>query len=328
MPSHGAAVVTTPDVTVTIVLYRSEAVVGGAIESILPSLQNETAELVAVDNASGDRSAAKVKAGHPQARIVRSDRNRGFAGGANLAWPAARGRYWLLLNPDARLSSGGIETLVRWMNSHPDMAIASPFLADPAGNDVRAPGRPLPSAGLVLLELLRLHRLLPRALRSRIFQGPYWIGGDQLECGWVPGTAMIIRREAVEQAGLLDERFFLYGEDIEWCWRMRRAGWKVGACASVIAEHEEFHASSQRYGEAETLRRIASTETEVVRRGRGHFGAAAYAALTTISLGLESVHPGRTADARSNAKAWRRAWVSAVQQLLRTGGGPARKGGR
>ena len=69
------------------------------------------------------------------------------------------------------------------------------------------------------------------ARRGRIMRGAYWRGGDQLDAGWVPATALLVRRQAVDSAGLLDERFFLYGEDIEWCWRMRRAGWSIGVCS-------------------------------------------------------------------------------------------------
>ena len=91
----------------------------------------------------------------------------------------ARGRYWLLLNPDVRVPADGLEKLVAWMDGHPEHGVASPDLVGADGR-WQAPGRAFPSIGLTLLELTRAHRALPRDLRGRLLRGPYWIDGDQL----------------------------------------------------------------------------------------------------------------------------------------------------
>jgi GT2 family glycosyltransferase len=311
-----------PALTVTIVLYNSEPLLARCLEAIRPDVESGFAELVAVDTASPDESAAVLVREAPNAKVVRADRNLGFAGGANLAWPCARGRYWMLLNPDATVGPGGLPELVAWMNEHPEVAIASPAIADADGGNRRSGARALPSASLVMAELFRIHKLLPRRLRARIFQGPYWTGGDNLDAGWVPGTAMMVRREAAERVGLLDESFFLYGEDIDWCWRMRRAGWRVGYSSEVVVRHEESAASLRSYERAGTLLRMARMELEAVRRARGKLRARAYAAALVLDLGVEAIHPRRPQRARERSSAWFHAWRTAA---LHPAGGTSAK---
>jgi N-acetylglucosaminyl-diphospho-decaprenol L-rhamnosyltransferase len=301
-----------PAVSVTIVLYNSEPLLPFCVEAIRPELESGFAELLAVDNASPDDSVAVLAKEAPTANVVRADRNLGFAGGANLAWPCVQGRYWMLLNPDATLAPGGLRRLVAWMDEHRDVGIASPAIADKDGGNRRSAAYALPSASLVMAEFFRLHKLLPRRLRARVFQGHYWTGGDNLNAGWVPGTAMIVRREAAERVGLLDGSFFLYGEDIDWCWRMRRAGWRVGYCAEEVVCHDESAASLRSYGRAGTLLRMARMELEAVRRARGNLRARAYAAALVLALGAEAIHPRRARQARARSSAWFRAWVTAA----------------
>jgi GT2 family glycosyltransferase len=312
---------TRPVVTVTSVLYRSEDVIGESIRAIKPALDDGFAKLIAVDNASPDQSAAVVAAEVANARIVRSAVNRGFAGGANLAWPDVEGRYWLLLNPDAVLTAEGLRGLVAWMDDHPEVGIAAPAAADLDGSNVHHSGHALPSVGLVLLELFRLHRMLPRGLRARLLQGPYWDGGSHLDAGWVPGTAMIVRRQAVENVGLLDESFFLYGEDIDWCWRMHRGGWYVGSCSEVVVRHAGCQSSFAAFGRHETLIRGARAEIEAARRVRGRVRGWLYGVATTVAVGLESIHPRRSREERAQARAFFRSWRHAVLSPRRDGEG-------
>ena len=134
-----------PTVSVTIVLHNSERELERCLEAIRPEILSGFAELIAVDNASPDGSAGTVARSLPDARIIRSEENLGFAAGANLAWPHVRGRYWLLLNPDAELDAGGIERLAAWMDQHPHLGAASAELTD------RGRGRtPLHRAGTAI----------------------------------------------------------------------------------------------------------------------------------------------------------------------------------
>jgi GT2 family glycosyltransferase len=313
-----------PDVSVTIVLYNSEEHIGECVGPLREVLATGFAELVTVDNASEDGGAAIVERAVPGGLVLRNASNLGFAAAVNQAWPHVRGRYWLLLNPDAILSADGLDGLVRWMDAHPRLAAGSPLLADRDDEHAWAAAHPLPSVRLVWLELLRLHRLLPRSVRAKWLQGTYWTGGDLLDVGWVPGTAMIVRREAVEQVGLLDEAFFMYGEDIDWCWRMRSAGWRIGSCSSVVARHAGSVSSIAVHGWEEAFERMLRSHVHVLRMRRGPARARAYALSKAALSGLESVHPRRSPAGRADARGFFRAWLS----IARTVSSGARRPGR
>ena len=289
--------VVVPAVSVTVVLHNSEDGLAACLRGLAPELADGFAELIAVDNASPDDSAAIVRRDVPGARVVAAARNGGFAAGANLAWPHVQGRYWMLLNPDVTLEAGALRALAAWMDARPAIGVASADLRDGDGDGPPRTGRALPSVWRPLLEASRLHLLLPRGLRGRLLRGSYWRGGDQLDAGWVPGTAMIVRRVAASSVGPLDERFFLYGEDLEWCWRMRRAGWGIGVCDDVIARHRESRSAARTFAADDLRARMIGGELAAVRLAQGRAHARAYALATAVALRLEG-H-------RSAARAWR-----------------------
>ena len=275
-------------------------------------LASGAADLIAVDNSSPDESASLVSRVFPGAEILRLDENRGFAAGANAGIARACTRYVLLLNPDVVIPEAGLPTLVDWMDEHPEVGVASPELISVNGSR-GSPGFAYPSAATALLELTRLHRLLPTRTRGRILRGTYWGGGDQLDAGWVPGAAMIVRTAALADVGPLDEDFFMYGEDIEWCWRFRQHGWSVGVCSSVAFEHREGVSAHVRWGEAERAERVARGIIEACARGRGKASASAFALLTAVNLAIESIHPRRSGADRASTRAWLHAWWRGFQ---------------
>jgi N-acetylglucosaminyl-diphospho-decaprenol L-rhamnosyltransferase len=298
----------TPELTIAIVLHNSAGALRGSLDSIRAAVGRGWAEVVAVDNASPDDSVAVLAEWLPDAKVVRLAENRGFAAGANAALARATGRYRLLLNPDVRVPEGGLESLVAWMDRHPEVGVASPELVRVDGT-WEAPGRAMPSAGRSLLELTRLHRLLPRDARGRVLRGPYWTGGDQLDAGWVPGAALLVRPAAVDRVGPLREDMFMYGEDIEWCWRMRRGGWRVGVCSTVSFIHDAGSSARTTWGSLETERRVAEGVDRACRIIYGKRHARLLAAVTALSMWAESAAPGRTSEHRrrfrSAAANWR-----------------------
>jgi hypothetical protein len=287
----------TPELTIAIVLHNSAGALPGSLDSIRAAVESGWAEVVAADNASPDDSVAMLAERVPGAEFVRLEENRGFGAGANAALARATGRYRLLLNPDVRVPHGGLESLVAWMDRHPAVGVASPNLIRVDG-DWEAPGRAMPSVGRSMLELTRLHRLLPRSVRGGVLRGPYWTGGDQLDAGWVPGAAMLVRPAAIDRVGLLREDLFMYGEDIEWCWRMRRGGWHVGVCSTVSFVHDTGSSARATWGVAETEQRVAEGVDRACRIVYGERHARLLAAVTALSLWLESAAPGRGAEHR------------------------------
>jgi GT2 family glycosyltransferase len=297
----------TPVLSIAIVLYNSADTLPVCLQSVREAVTSGWAELIAVDNASPDDGVAILERELPSARLIRLAENRGFGGGANTALAEATGRFWLLLNPDVRVPPNGLETLARWMDAHPGLGAASPEIVGDDGA-WESPGRALPSIWRALLELSRAHRALPRTLRGRVLRGPYWTGGDQLDTGWVPGTAMIVRPEAVRDVGPLREHFFMYGEDIEWCWRMRQAGWRIGVCADTRFVHQRSSSAHRSWGEEDKERRIAVGIDAACQEIWGPLHARLFAGLTALSLWLESRAPRRDAAHRERTNLIARAW--------------------
>jgi N-acetylglucosaminyl-diphospho-decaprenol L-rhamnosyltransferase len=296
-----------PELSIAIVLYNSAETLPECLRSIQGELDRGFAELIAVDNASPDDGVAIVRAEVPAAQIVEMDENRGFAAGVNAALARARGRYWLLLNPDARAPAGGLRHLVAWMDGHPALGVASPDIVDVDGR-WEEPGRALPSVARTLLRLSRLHRLLPAGLRRRVFRAGYWTSGDQLDAGWVPGTAMIVRPAAVRAVGPLREELFMYGEDLEWCWRMRRADWRVGVCSSTTFVHDTSSSAHLTFSEHDVERRIAEGMDAACRLMYGPRHARALAAVTALAFALDAAVPGKSPLERDRARAAARMW--------------------
>src|SRR5262245_15548597 len=303
-----------PAVSITILLYNSAKHLRECFDSIREDVLNDFAELLVVNNASPDESAEIVALEFPKAKVIHSDFNRGFAGGCNLAWPYVQGRYWLLLNPDVVVPERGLHRLVEWMDEHPELGIASPEIVDTNGGPW-CPGRRFPSIGLTLLEVSRLHHLLPAPLRGRLMRGHYWRGGDQLDVDWVPGAVTIARRQTVEDAGLLSEHFFMYGEDIEWCWRIHKAGWRVGVLSQPAFQHHEGSSSKQTWGLSETRQRIVYGLYDACRQMHGSLYSKAFVAAKAFSFVLESFHPFRSINHRSNSRDLLDAHISLLRRL-------------
>jgi GT2 family glycosyltransferase len=287
----GVSVSREPPVTVTTVLYNSEGELDRYAAAIAPALERDLVRLVAVDNASPDEGAALLERLLPGAETITSVGNLGFAGGCNLAWPQVRSRYWLLLNPDVEADADGIERLVAWMDGHPEVGLASPRLRGADGEEVPVV-RAQDSLLRPLVRALRLHRLLPRGMRSR------WLLPGEREAmeivdGWVPGAALIARSEAVAEAGPLDESLFMYGEDREWCWRMSRAGWSIGFCAEAVFVHGHGASARATWDERERVRREVAGQIGAARLMHGARWARAFALLAGLILLAESVVPGR-----------------------------------
>lgn len=287
-----------PPVTVTTVLYNSEAALERYAAALAPAVERSLVRLVAVDNASPDESAALLRRLLPDAELLSSETNLGFAGGCNLAWPEVTTRYWMLVNPDVEAGASEIEGLVEWMDAHPGVGLASPRLRGPDGEEEPV-ARAQDSLRRLLFRALRLHKLLPQRLRSR------WLlpGGDEgaeIVAGWVPGAAMIARTEAVAEVGLLDEGLFMYGEDREWCRRMTGAGWAIGVCREVEMSHGHGSSARATWGEGERARREVAGQLGAGRLAHGSLWARAFALLAGLVLLVESAdpRPGRAGAAR------------------------------
>jgi N-acetylglucosaminyl-diphospho-decaprenol L-rhamnosyltransferase len=201
------------------------------------------AEVVVVDNASSDGSAAMVAAEFPWVRLIRSPRNGGFAYGNNQALARCEGAMVLLLNPDTTMPRGGLARLMACLDDHPEAGIVGPKLLRPDGSMHRACRRAFPTPAVAFYRFSGLSRLFPRSPRFGRYNLTFVDPDVAIEVDSVCGACLLVRRSVLERIGPLDERFFMYGEDLDWCMRTRQAGWSVRYEPSVVVQHQHGAAS-------------------------------------------------------------------------------------
>lgn len=214
---------TTPDVSVIIVSYNTRELLRECIESILCEQGDGLAvEVIVVDNASADGSAAMVAERFPQARLIANPDNRGFGAACNQGLEIARGRYALILNADIRAQPSALQRLVGFMDAHPDAAVCGGQLRYPDGRIQPSCARDL-TLWWVFCEQSMLAKLFPR---TRLFGGywrTHWDFSATIETEQVMGACMMLRRPFPR----FDEDYFLYCEDTDLCYRVRQAGGKI-----------------------------------------------------------------------------------------------------
>jgi GT2 family glycosyltransferase len=235
----------TCDVSVIIVSYNTRDLLRVCLESIERSVGVEERETFVVDNASTDGSAEMVAAEFPWVQLIRSPINGGYAYANNLAMRQARGQRVLLLNPDTEVGPNAISDMVAFLDAHPDAAAVGPKLIKPDGSLDLACRRSFPSPAVAFYRMAGLSTLFPR---SRVF-GRYnltYLSPDvEADVDSVVGAFMLVRRAAIEQVGLLDERFFMYGEDLDWAFRMKEQGWRIRYNPGVTVVHHKGASSRQ-----------------------------------------------------------------------------------
>jgi N-acetylglucosaminyl-diphospho-decaprenol L-rhamnosyltransferase len=187
-----------------------------------------------VDNGSTDGSAELVREEFPDVELFVSRENRGFAVANNLGIRRARGRYVLLLNADTEIAPDAAGELYRFMEARPDVGLAGARLVFPDGRDQDCAFE-FPTLAMAFLDVFPLHH---RLLGGRL-NGRYRVAGraEPFPIGHPLGACMFVRREALEQVGLLDEGFFMYAEEVDWCLRLRRAGWGIYCVPTAVVVH-------------------------------------------------------------------------------------------
>lgn len=254
-------------------------------------------EVWVVDNASSDGSADMVAAEFPGVVLVRSSTNDGFSAANNRAIRGTRARFVLLLNSDAEVLPGALERAY-----HRAVESGNVIAARLRGADGRLQHSTFrfPAPLVDFVEALYLHRLLPKGIRGRWLLGGYWEHDSPRIVGWALGAFLLVPREAVEAAGALPEEYFLFGEDMEWCYRLHRAGFPVEFRPDV----EILHHGNESAGQLPPEWRIRRTHEAKWDFLRLHFGSRRAAVLRWVHLlgyrvrvALFRTLPGRKADA-------------------------------
>ncbi|MCS6846431.1 MAG: glycosyltransferase family 2 protein [Anaerolineae bacterium] len=202
-----------------------------------------------VDNASTDDSAAMVADEFPEVLLVRSPVNDGFSAGNNLGlrrfgFPEhGRARYAMLLNPDTVVPPDALRRLVAFADAHPDVGVVGPKLVLMDGSLDKACRRSFPTPEVSFYRFVGLSRLFPRSKRFGRYNMTYLDENEQADVDSVVGACMMLRAEVIARIGLLDEQFFMYGEDLDWCLRAKQAGYRVVYYPDVTVHHVKRAAS-------------------------------------------------------------------------------------
>jgi GT2 family glycosyltransferase len=215
------------------------------------SAMSDTAglEIIVVDNASTDTSISAAQQAMPGIRLISNSLNRGFAQAANQGMAIARGGYIVLLNPDAIIREDALLSMARFMDRHPEAGMSGCTLLNPDGT-LQYSAHPFPRFSDIFFDRTHLSLLFPHNRLFGRYQMSYWAHDACREVDWVSGACCMVRRKAVDEVGLLDERFFMYGEDIDWCRRFKRAKWKVFYVPEAVVIHTKGVSSPEQGGKA------------------------------------------------------------------------------
>lgn len=230
-----------PDVSVVIVSWNTRALTTACLASLPAAAGPRSWDAWVVDNASSDDSVEAIRRDHPQVRVIANPTNVGFAAANNQGIRACAGRYVLLLNSDTVMAPGSLATLVRFADDHPSAGVVGPRLVNPDGSFQTGP-TPFPSLRTELLSVTGIgRRLTYRGYPSR---RPAASTHAQ-RTDYVVGACMLARRDAIDAVGVLDESYFMYSEEPDWCWRMRLAGWATWYTPDAVVTHFGGQSTSQ-----------------------------------------------------------------------------------
>lgn len=213
--------------SVIIVTFNADEVIERCLRSLETSLAGIPYEAVVVDNGSSDTTVGLVQTRFRNVRLFTSGVNQGFAAGLNRGLRESIGTFVLWLNPDAEIFDGGILTLLRYMEDHPEVGVVGPQILDPNGG-IQLSCRSFPSYRTAVFNR---YSLLSRWFGQNPFSEAYlmrsWDHRSIREVDWVSGACLLHRRSLIKTIGALDEQFFLFCEDVDFCLRAKESGWKV-----------------------------------------------------------------------------------------------------
>jgi len=242
------------DLGIVIVNWNTRDLLYNCLKTVFASEGDLSYWVVVVDNASTDDSAAMVREHFPQAELIVSEVNGGFSYGNNLGLrhlgygepgqvAADAPRYALLLNPDTEVPANSLYDMMVYMDAHPDVGMAGPKLLLADGTLDKACRRSFPTPTVAFYHYSGLAKVFPKSSRFARYNMTYSDIDQEIEVDSVVGAYMQLRREVIEQIGLLDEAFFMYGEDLDWAYRTKAQGWKVVYYPEVTVWHIKRAAS-------------------------------------------------------------------------------------
>jgi N-acetylglucosaminyl-diphospho-decaprenol L-rhamnosyltransferase len=248
------------DLSVVIVSWNVRDLLRRCLASVEQGSGALALDVIVVDNASSDGSPEMVSTEFPHVRLITNRENRGFGSANNQGLAVSEGRHVVLLNPDTEILDGALSKMVAYVDSHPGIGALGPQLLHPDGT-VQSSRRRFPTLTTAFLESTILQQWWPQNPVSRRYYIADRTDFETQYVDWLVGACLLVRRQVIEQVGGLDEGFFMYSEELDWCRRIKAAGWEVvylpearvvhfegqSSGQVVAARHIYFHSSKVRY---------------------------------------------------------------------------------
>jgi N-acetylglucosaminyl-diphospho-decaprenol L-rhamnosyltransferase len=266
------------DVAVVVVTYNAEPWLARCLRSVEPY------PTVVVDHGSTD-TTLETAGGFAHVRVVEQE-NRGVGAGWNRGIAETSQPYVLLLNADAWVLGDGVEHVCAFADERARAALTGPKLLNPDGTLQRS-ARGFPTPWRLATEFFFLRKLAPRSRALNAFYAANWDHASAREVEWLSGAAMLVRREAVEQVGGLDESFFMFNEESDWQYRMRQGGWQIWFCPDAQVVHVGGEATKREWGRMFAAQ--VQSHVQFVRKHNGSAAAELTRSLLLVSLLLRGL---------------------------------------
>ncbi len=264
---------TTPVLSIVIVSWNTRDLLVQCLQSVWEEMERAFApgqvETFVVDNVSTDGSAQTVRQDFPWAKLIENQTNTGFARANNQAIELCTGRYVLLLNPDTKVLPRGLAELVRFMAEHAEAGAAGSRLLNPDGT-LQVSCHPRPMLSRELWRLFHLDKLYAYAL----YRMDQWSTTTPREVDVVQGASMLLRREVLDQVGVLDPDYFIYSEEVDLCYRVQRGGWRIYWVPTSEVIH--YGGQSTRQVAAAMFLRLYQGKILYFRKNHGRLAAELY----------------------------------------------------
>ena len=274
------------DLSIIVVNWNSGHYLRHCLDSVFSRSVSLSFEVFVVDNASSDDSLTGLKEQFPRVQWLENEENVGFARANNQALKQARGRYLLVLNPDTVILDDALEQMIRLMDAHPGVGIGACQLLNSDGTIQRS-CRSFPTLWTLLWDAILLDALLPPNRVTGRYELRYWHHDSERDVDQPAGAFLMVRRELLASVGFMDERFFVYYEDVDWCFRAMQAGWRVVFWPAPKVLHHGGGSANSHYTHASAL-----MHESMLKYFRKHYGVGASVLAQLISLAGAPVHLG------------------------------------
>jgi len=234
------------ELSIIIVNYNTKKILADTIQSVIDTADSTKYEIIVVDNASADGSIEMVKKQYPQVNLIENKDNLGFPKANNIGIRDALGRYILILNSDTKVLEDCLQRCLDYMDNNIEVGALGCKLLLANGKLDHACKRGFPTPKASLYYILKFHKLFPTSKKFGKYTLNYLPIDEINEVDALTGAFMMVRKEVINKVGLLDETFFMYGEDLDWCFRIKEAGYKVIYYPEAVTIHYKGGSSKRK----------------------------------------------------------------------------------